>query len=251
MMHAVIIDDEIHGIKSLELIIRNFNIDVKIIGKTTDPVQAIDLINFHKPDLVFLDIQMPRLDGFELLERIEHRNFHLVFTTAYQQYGLRALKLGAADYLLKPVKASELTATLARIEARQKAEGEADIMSVLREFFKLQRLKIPLTTRSGTEYVLAGDIVYVEARSKYAKVGLSKGYSIDVASSLKDYERDLCLEQSNFLRVHNSYIVNIHHVTRYSKDDGTARLTGNKTVPVSRAKMDALVTAINGLTPGR
>src|SRR5471030_515650 len=103
MLHAVIIDDEIYGVKSLELLIQKFVEDVKVVATTTNPVEGIDIINNYRPDIVFLDISMPVLDGFQLLENLNYKKFCLVFTTAHREYGLKALRKNAIDYLLKPV----------------------------------------------------------------------------------------------------------------------------------------------------
>src|SRR5688572_9268997 len=108
MIHAVLIDDEINGLKGLELLLEGLERDVRIVGMTTDPYEAIHMINLYRPDIVFLDISMPQLDGFEVLERLYFKGFYLVFTTAHREFALRALKQGAVDYLLKPVDRTEL-----------------------------------------------------------------------------------------------------------------------------------------------
>ena len=124
MMHCVIIDDEMSGVISLRLLISKFVPDLKVVASTTIATEGIDLINDFRPDIVFLDINMPILNGFELLEKISYRNFNLIFTTAHQEFGIRALRQNAKDYLLKPIDEIELNAAIARIKNKNKEDSK-------------------------------------------------------------------------------------------------------------------------------
>lgn len=247
MIHAVLIDDEINGLKSLELLLEGLKDRVKVVGTTTDALQGIEMINIYRPDIVFLDISMPNLDGFEVLERLTFKNFDLVFTTAYRKFALRALKLGAMDYLLKPVDRKELYATVNRIADKIVAgQTKPDIYGILKQFNETNKMRILIPSRKTTEYVNPSDIVYIEANSNTSLVSLTNDQIIEVTTNLKGFEQQLCSREIGFMRVHHSYIINIDYVTRYIKDDGGfATLRGKKTIPVSRPKKEEFLKAIN------
>jgi len=247
MIYAVLIDDESNGLKSLELLLGTMSDEIKVVGVTTDALQAIELVNAYRPDVVFLDISMPQLDGFEVLDRLEFKNFHLVFTTAHQKYALRALKHGATDYLLKPIDRRELQAALDRVKQRMHAGSKIpDVYELLKRINETQNARVVLPTRAGTEYVMSSNIVYVEADSNHAVVSLVNGECIRVLSSLKDFEVQLCKKDGSYMRVHNSYIINCDYVVRYMKDDGgIAVMQGKKAIPISRQRKDEFLKAIN------
>lgn len=247
MVHAIIIDDEINGLKSLELLLADLKQEIKIVGTTTDAVEAIELINSYRPDVVFLDISMPQLNGFEVLERLQFKNFHLVFTTAHRNFALKAIKQGAVDYLLKPVDIKELYETVARIKEKM-AEGQVktDMYELLKRLNEVQNMRVLLPSKKSTEYVFPADIIYIEARSNNSQVGLTNGQLIEVISNLKDFEYQLCKKESSFMRVHHSYIINVDYVTRYIKDDGgIAVLKGKKSIPISRQRKEDFLKKIN------
>jgi len=247
MIHAVLIDDEINGLKSLELLIEELKHEVKIVGTTTDAVEAIELINSYRPDIVFLDISMPQLNGFEVLERLQFKTFHLVFTTAHRNFALRAIKQGATDYLLKPVDKKELFVAIERVKYKI-AENQLrpDVSEMLKHINEVQNLRVLLPTKKSTEYVVPASILYIEANSNHALVHLTNGQNIEVTNNLKDFEQQLCKKEISFMRIHNSYIININYVTRYIKDDGGfVVLQGKKTIPVSRQKKDEFLKLIN------
>src|SRR6185312_14447141 len=170
MIHAVLIDDEINGLKSLELLVGTLKEEIKIVGVTTDPLVAIELINVYRPDIVFLDISMPQLDGFEVLERLEFKNFHLVFTTAHKKFAVRALKHGAIDYLLKPIDRKELISAVERVKQKMQEGKSPDVYEILKQINETQNARVVLPTKTGNEYVMASSIVYMEADSNYALV---------------------------------------------------------------------------------
>lgn len=250
MMHAILVDDEIDGLRSLELLLQGFEEDVKIVGSTSNVFEAVELINSYRPDVVFLDISMPELNGFELLEALRFRKFHLVFTTAHRNYGLRALKEGASDYLLKPIDRKELNVCLQKIKVRITQENVAppDIYQILKVFNASNNTRVLLPTKASTEYVLPRDIVYIEANSRNAHVYLVNDQSVEVLCKLKDFEKQLCNGINGFLRIHNSYIVNIDYITRYIKDEGGfVVMRGKKAIPISKQKKEEFQKAINFL----
>ncbi len=243
MIHAVLVDDEVQVLRGLELLIKKFIPEVKVVATSSDPEAAIELINDYRPDVVFLDINMPDLNGFELLQKLSYRKFHLVFTTAYEEYALRAIKESALDYLLKPVDPDELKKTIAKIKHTASAENSLDaVISTLREIAEKQKARILLTTKDETQYVIPSEIVCIEASARNSVVTLTSGRSLMVIRSLKDFEEELCAGELQFLRVHLSFIINLTHITRYLKDKGGQLIMqGGKAVPVSKLKKNEIL----------
>lgn len=247
MLHAVIIDDEANGVRSLELLIQKFVPDVKVISSTTNSVEGIDIINNFRPDIVFLDINMPVLNGFQLLDNVEYKNFCLIFTTAHREYGLKALKRSATDYLLKPVDIEELKMAVSRVKKKIATNQPLpDITDLLQELSSLEKIKISLPGKFFIEYVSPASIIYIEAHSNTSRVSLSGEVNFEATKPLKDFESILCKSGSYFMRIHNSFIINLHHVVRYLREDGGyVVMKGKKTIPISKNKKDTFLKAIN------
>lgn len=247
LLRAIIIDDEFDGIKALTLIIQKFISGVEIIASSTTAVEGIKFINNYQPDIVFLDINMPVLDGFQILENIHFKQFSLVFTTAHSEYGLKALKNGAVDYLLKPVNIEELKHAVERIRSKHQQPVHTIDVNLLIDLMSKGALRVPVPTKSSVEYILAKDIVCIEADNHYSKVTLANlNQEILSLKALKDYEPLLCTSDSSFIRIHNSFIVNINFVFRYLKESGGHILTqNNRKIPVSKNKKSELLKAIN------
>lgn len=247
ILHAVIIDDELNGLKSLELLLDGAKDRVKLVGATTDALQGIEMINLYRPDLVFLDISMPELDGFEVLDRLSFNKFYLVFTTAHQQHALKALKRGAVDYLLKPVDRRELYAAIERIKIRMNEGKELpDVYEALRQFSEAKKMRVLLHAKKSTEYVNPSDIVYIEANLNNCMVSLINGQTVDVTSNLKEFESQLCTVGNDFMRIHHSFIINLNYVTRYVKEEGGfVSMRGKKSIPVSRQKKEQFLKWID------
>jgi two-component system LytT family response regulator len=247
MLRAIIVDDELNGIKSLELLIKKFVPGLTIVASTTDATEGKDLINTLQPDIVFLDINMPVLNGFELLEALTHRNFYLVFTTAHQEYGLKAIKQSATDYLLKPIGEKDILDTVARVNQKIKAKLDApDVKKLLGEIINLKNTKVPLPGKKTIEYVTPAEILYLEAESSSTRVVLTSLESVLAHKPMKEYEQILCRDGLHFIRIHNSYIINVNYVSRYLKEDGGyVVMPGRKTIPVSKQKKEEFLAAIN------
>jgi two-component system LytT family response regulator len=236
----VIIDDEPSGINSLTLLLQKYATDVRVVASTTDAEEGIRMINDYCPDIVFLDIKMPFLNGFELLERLSFRSFHLVFTTAHEEYALQALKQNAIDYLLKPIDADDLHECLARIRKKQKGDTFFDIpIELTGNIGKQLSNRIFVPAKDGFAFVNAEDIVRLEADSNYTRIFLMNKISPVVARTLKEYEKILCIAERQFMRVHQSHIINLTHVSRYLKEDGgSIVMRDSSRVPLSKHKRD-------------
>jgi len=241
-LRSVIIDDEETGIETLRLMIEKYvGDDVKVVAETTSPKQAIELIENYLPEIVFLDISMPEMNGFELLEKLAWKNFNLIFTTAHQEHGLKALKLNAVDYLLKPVDNEDLCLAIAKIKKQielKKNNSEKFEYSSLNKIDQFYSDKMAVNTKEGIEYIDPLDIVYFESRSNYSLIYLNSGKTLLTPKALKDFEAQLCNSGLQFIRVHNSYIINLHKVLRYTKDDDTIVMTGNQKIPLSKSRRE-------------
>lgn len=246
-MHAVIIDDEVSGVKSLELLLKKFSADVSVIASATDPAEGVGLINRLRPDIVFLDIQMPDINGFELLKKLTYTGFSLVFITAHQEHALRALKINAFDYLLKPIDWDDLGNTIDRIKKQQQATPNVpEIFALVNEVLGTKQVKVLIPTKDMVEYVLPGHILYLEAHSNQCAVHLHDGKLLLANKTLKQFETQLCGNRLPFFRLQNSFIINLDFVVRYSKEEGGhVTMKDRKSIPVSKAKKEELLRLLN------
>lgn len=220
MMNAVIIDDELNGIKSLELLLSKYCPDVKVVASGSSPQKGIEIIHDYRPEIVFLDIHMPVMNGFDLLEKLNYRDFYLIFTTAYREYALKALKMNAFDYLLKPIDFEELKQAVEKIKLKKSKNFKLDeILHVVQESLQVQTQKVLLPSKTGIENVNADEIMYIEAQSNQTKVSLVNKVVHVTYKTLKDYEEQLH-KGPHFFRIQHSFIINLQHIKRYSKEDG-------------------------------
>ncbi len=247
MLHAIIIDDELNGLVSLELLIKKYTPEIKIVTKCEDAFEGVDAIDNYRPDIVFLDINMPNLNGFELLEKVAFKKFQLIFTTAHEEFALKAIKKNALDYLLKPISADDLVTAVSKANKNLGQENSIkNALQFLTYFKEINEIKVSVPAKSGIELVSSNDIVYIEADSNQAIVVLKDKNKIHVTRSLKDYEKQLCDGNKNFIRIHNSFIVNVNFVTRYVPEDGGyAVIQNGKSIPISKNKKDEFLSLIN------
>ena len=247
MIKAVIVDDEQLAIESLQWEIENFSQDVKVVETFTNPKEAISGINYLKPDLVFLDIEMPEIDGFQLLQLLDYRNFDLIITTAYNQYAIQAFKANAIDYLLKPVDPDDLIQAVEKVKKRQGSNfATKNITTVLDKLVKnnMERYsKIPLPLNQKIVLVKPEDILYCKSDGSYTSVYMKQGEDYLVSKSIK-YIEDL-LPKDYFIRTHKSFIVNLHEIKEFLKHgSGEIILTNGKTFPISRTHRKQVLEAL-------
>lgn len=248
-MRAVLIDDELSNLENLRSLLNKHCPQVTIFATAQNVVDAVDAIGNYLPDLVFLDIQMGKQTGFDVLKLLPTRNFEVIFVTAYDQYGIQAVKFAALDYLLKPIDIDEL------INAVNKAEHKLAIqMHTSQLDFLLQQLKKPepkvnkiaLQMQNEIRYISLSEIIRCEADNTYTHFFLSGGEKILVSKSLKEYA-DL-LSPNGFLRTHQSHLVNPKYVKSWLKEDGGILLlmSGEK-IPVSKPNKDTVKRALQQL----
>ncbi|MBC7864519.1 MAG: response regulator transcription factor [Bacteroidia bacterium] len=246
MLHAIVVDDEQKGINSLKLLLEKKVNDVKIVASSCNPEEGIKLIDDYRPDIVFLDINMPLMNGFGLLKKITFTNFHLIFTTAHEEYALQAIKNNALDYLLKPIDTDDLTLAIQRVRDLQNSkQNPPDVAQLLKGFEQESNRRIAVPYKDGMVYVNASEIVRLEADSNYTRIFFEDGKVSLVPKTLKDFETALCqgIHSKKFMRVHQSHIINLQHVTRFTREEGgLIRMKDNEEIPLSKTKKEEFIT---------
>ena len=243
---ALIIDDEPAALEALKMKIEMYCDNVEVIAVCKSAKEGLHAISKQKPNLVFLDIEMPWMNGFEMLDCLgDNIDFDVVFVTAYDQYAIRAFKVKALDYLLKPVDKDDLVNCVNNIALRNKKFSKSDLSGLLLEMDNtLTPKRILLHTKNEIEIVNQEDITYLQADSSYCNVYTSNGKRIMVTKTLNALEK--LLDTSTFIRIHRSYTANINYISKISTEDGISDVVlqdGSK-VPVSRRKKDALLDII-------
>lgn len=228
MYTAIIIDDEPNAIVSLKLVIQEYLKEkIKILDTATSIKDGVEKIKKHKPELVFLDIEMPNENGFELFKYFESVNFDVIFTTAYAQYGIQAVKCAALDYLLKPINPMEIRESLKRLE--QKKNQEVPLRQIEMLLANLQpnydTNKIAIPTANGFEMLSCKEILYCEGDGNYSKIHTTSGRILTISKTLQWLEKLLPAEF--FFRIHKSYLVNLGHVKTYDKSAGNNLILDN------------------------
>ena len=248
-MRALIVDDEENAGKNLELLLTNYCPEVTVLDIADSAEDARAKIEQHKPDVVFLDIAMPGEDGFSLLKSLPERDFSVVFTTAYNEFALKAFKVNAIDYLEKPISIEELQNAVKKVqkihgtpEQRTSKELKSFVEEVL-EPKALDRISIP--TREGYMILRSEEILHLEASDNYTMIYLTSGKRYLSSKNIKIYEQNL--DPNTFYRVHKSHIINVKdHLKEFSRLEGNvAVLSTGKVVPVSRRKLSGFLQYIN------
>lgn len=244
MIKAIIVDDEYNAIKNLTWEIERFCADVKVLDTFTEPEEAISAINYLKPDCVFLDIEMPEMDGFELLNSLKYRSFDLIITTAYDNYAIKAFRQHALDYLLKPVDSDDLKEAVERIRAnkRQNILG-SELKGLFNEWTSEKDKKMALPMAGKTLYVDESDILYCKSDGNYTEVFFRNGKKEVLSKRIKDLEK---MFGTSFFRVHNSYLAKLSAIKEFVNKDGHYLVLQDGTsVPVSRSKKGELLKILN------
>ncbi|AYL97797.1 LytR/AlgR family response regulator transcription factor [Mucilaginibacter celer] len=239
-MKALLIDDEPSNLENLQQLLGAYTHGIEVCAIATNVDEAIDAIAKHKPQLVFLDIQLHQQTGFDLLKQLGRIDFEIIFVTAYNQYGIQAIKFSALDYLLKPIDPDELKAAVDKarkaISLKWDNERIAYMLGYLKDGNKNQgRIALPLF--GETRFVDIKDIVRCMAENSYTRFALRGGEQVLVSKTLKEYA-DL-LSDHGFLRAHQSHLVNVAFIKSLLKEDGgTLLLTDNTKIPVSKLNRD-------------
>jgi len=249
-MRAIIVDDELPNIENLRSLLSKYCSQVKVIGEATSVSRARELTELHSPDLIFLDIQLKGESGFDLLKLIDNRVFEVIFITAYNSYGIQAIKYAALDYILKPVDIDELVAAVDKAQKKFESSKHQSQLEFLVSYLKGDENKptsIALPQQKEIRYVNVEEIIRCEADDVYTLFFLATGEKILVSKSLKEYA--LLLVNNGFQRTHQSHLVNMAKVKSWLKEDGGVLLLSNgDKVPISKPNRERVKMALTSLT---
>ncbi len=241
MIKAMIVDDEQSSIDLLQWLIGQYCPDITAIKTARSVQDAVPLIKSFKPDILFLDIQMPHQSGFDLLTNIEHWDFEVIFTTAYNEFAIQAIRFSALDYLLKPVDEAELRKAVERYKAKRIYAPAGQLL--FRNFIQnishtnKDKFKLALSGTSEVKYVQLNEIIRLQAESNYTRIFLTDKKVFVSAKTLKEY--DEILQGHQFLRIHKSHLVNPSHIHSYDKQ-GMLQMSDGARVEVARRKKEFL-----------
>ncbi|MBC8475068.1 MAG: response regulator transcription factor [Bacteroidetes bacterium] len=247
-LKALIVDDEFNARNNLKILIDEFCPELKIVGLVESAEEARIIIEKEKPDVVFLDIAMPKEDGFSLLKSYENRDFSVVFTTAYNEYALKAFKENAIDYLEKPISIDDLQKAVQKVlkvHGSNDQRTPAEVSELVDEAMEGKNDRISIPTRDGYVIIRNTDIIHLEASDNYTMIYLIDGSRHLSSKNIKVYEENL--NQEVFFRTHKSHIINVeHHLKEFSRSEGNmAILTNGINVPIARRKMSNFLSRIN------
>ncbi len=250
MIKTILIDDEPRGLSSLKKMIELHCPDLHVIGECPDAHSAIDQIRRQKPKLIFLDISMPEMNGFELLNQLKDVRPEVIFVTAHNEYAIQAFKYSAVDYLLKPVDELLLGGAVKRAISRM-ASGDFSVSlnTFLHNMEKQQRpaeMKLCISSQKGFQVIDLMDVIYCEGQNSYTSFLLTNGTQLIASKSIIEYE--LLLADNFFCRVHKSYLINLAHVKEYLRGEGgSVILTNGQEVEVSRRKKELFLSRIKDM----
>ncbi|MBO9659455.1 MAG: response regulator transcription factor [Chitinophagaceae bacterium] len=237
-IRTIIVDDEPDSVQLMRLNIERHFPQLEIVGVFTSSQKALLEIPSLQPDLLFLDIEMPVLNGFDLIEQLMPVEFSVVFVTAYNDFAIKAFRFNALDYLVKPANVEELREVVVKVEKRQHLQ--ADQFQVLQQQFRKGTItKIAIPSQTGVTFIDLKDIVFVEAKSNYADLVLTDKRRILISKTLKDIQ--FVLEQQQFLRIHRQYIINLNEVKHFNRNESLLTMSTNDVLPVSRLQKDKLI----------
>lgn len=247
MIQAIIVDDEKHCIDTLSILLKEYCSDVNVVETCRSAKQALEVINKLSPDLVFLDIEMPMMNGFEMLEQFSKIPFAVIFTTSYDQYAIKAIHFSALDYLLKPIDSNELRNAIKKVQEQRHLPMAEQFQMLLKQIqskeYILNKLAVP--TADGFELIPAHQLMRCEANDNYTHLYLKDKKKIIACRTLKEIEEQM-QDFKFFIRVHNSHIVNLNEVAKYVRGEGGYLvLSDGSTVSVSRTRKDMLLNTLH------
>lgn len=249
MLRAIIIEDEKHAADMLEKMLNDIEPAVNVLEKCVDLPTGVKSIKRNNPDIIFLDIELPVYSGIQLLDffNTEEITFHIIFTTASNEYAVRAFEMSAADYLMKPIQEEKLKLSIERILMKQTSNAKELIPILKQNFYQDGNKKIVVPVSNGFEIVNLKNICYFKAEGSYTQIFLDDNTSLLVSKNLKHFEFILA-GISGFLRIHRSYIANINFAKKIIRRDGSILFLDNKTeLPVSDDKLDLVLEKLNSL----
>lgn len=243
---AILIDDEIASLRNLQQKLEEFCKQVNVIATFDKPDEAIPAIRKLKPNVIFLDIEMPKMNGFRMLEELGDYDAEVIFTTAYNHYTIEAMRISAFDYLVKPVAIEELENAVKRL-FEKKVMHTQERLHVLKDSInepKSQENKIAIPVSDGFEFIVIKNILRIESSTSYSRIFFKDGKSVVVTKLLKDFEE--LLTPYHFFRVHNSHLINLNYIKKYLRGTGGQVMMDNgDLIDVSRRKKDEFIHLLN------
>lgn len=246
MITAVIIDDEKNALDVIAIQLKNYCPDVKVLNLCQGGEEGIRAIKNLNPDLVFLDIEMPKVSGFDVLDSTKSQKYHVIFTTAYDQFAIKAFKYSAVDYLLKPIDIEELKTAVDKVKKYPEDDfrKKLDVLLTQLDLPPGAPKKIALPVGDGYEMVSFSHIVRCESDSNYTTIVLADKRKILLSKTLKEVE--VMLIHNSFFRIHNSHLINMDHISKFYKSDGGyVVMTDGTQINISRNKKDAFFDLIH------
>lgn len=241
MIKAMIVEDKTAAIELLRWLIKENCPEITSVASAMNVAEALPLIENFQPDLLFLDIQLQKETGFDLLMKVKHWNFEVVFTTAFNEYAIQAIRCSALDYLLKPINGSDLKKAVERFTAKKRLQsnGEEQYRNFIHNLTRdeSQPLRLALPGVNGMSYVLLADIIRLQAERNYTRLYFVNGKDFLSSKTLAEYEN--LLRHSGFMRVHRSHLINQLQVQHYAQQDKVVMSDGSE-VEVSRRKREML-----------
>ena len=244
MIKAVLIDDEKNSRMALSKLIESYAKDVHILAEASNLQEGLDAIRIHKPDLVFLDLEMPDSNGLELFEQLDKIDFEVIITTGHQEYAVRAVRTAALDYLLKPIDLEELEQSIERVFAKRKQKKENKNFDIfIKNFKNTSDQQIALASSDGLTFLKVSEIIYCKGDGAYTYFFIEDGTKLTVSKNLKEFE-DL-LSDKGFFRIHKSYLINLRHMKKYVRGDGGyVVLSNGDHADVSKRKKEGFMKQI-------
>lgn len=237
ILKAVIVDDETDSVSLLKMQLVKHCPQVEVVASYTCSVKASQEIELLNPDLLFLDVEMPVMNGFELLGKVSQLHCSVVFVTAYNQFALKAFRFNALDFLVKPVEISELIEAVAKAESRVKPT--ATQIEMLQKHLRGESIKkIAVPVHNGVSFIEISDIVLIEASNNYSKLVLKDKKFFIISKPLKDVQE--VLEEEHFLRVHRQYIINLNHVKQFNRHECLLTMVTGETLPIAKNQKERL-----------
>ncbi|GAB2559646.1 LytR/AlgR family response regulator transcription factor [Spirosoma areae] len=243
-MTAILVDDEKHCRDVLALLLAKYCPQITLMASCADGAEGVEAIDRHHPDLVFLDIEMPGMSGFDLLKACRFTGFRVIFTTAYNEYAIQAIRHNALDYILKPIDKDELRQAVAKAEEAISVRPSSQVDEFV-AYLNRQKTgdRIALPTMEGLQILQSEEIYYCESDGGYTHFFLTNGKAVLISKTLKEVED--VLESKGFCRVHHGYLINVRYVQKYIRGDGgEVIMANNKNIPVSRNKKQEFLSLL-------
>jgi two-component system, LytTR family, response regulator len=244
MIRTILIDDELDSLSALKLILTEHCPEILILDSCSSPSSGIASIMEHKPDLIFLDIEMPLISGFDLLEQVKNFSLSVIFTTAYHHYAIKAIRYSALDYLVKPIDPKELVTAVERYKIQKFKSNNIEQFQFLLDKISqkehtLKKLAIP--NMEGFRLINIDDIISCEADDNYTHIHLKNKTKLTASRTLKDIQQ-LLSDYNFFIRIHHSYLINLNEINQYIKGEGGhVIMNDGSQLGVSRNKKDILM----------